>query len=79
MERVEDFIRRYQERNQKDRLGECNDDEWLRLEKELDEIWKNATDEEKKLLSKRIAFESFYMVCQGIRYDREKKKAKTDK
>lgn len=78
MARVEEFIKRYQLRNSKDRLGDFDDDEWLQLEVEFMELWKTASDEEKKLLNKRIALESFSMVCSGIRWEREQKKVKSN-
>ena len=51
--------------------GKLNDDEWLALEKEVDEWWNHAPKEEQDLYSESGYGESLYMVCSGIRYMRD--------
>ena len=78
MERVKQLIERYKHRSKCDRLGDFDDDEWLCLEQDLKEYWLTASDEEKHMLDGSIPMESFYMVCSGIRWERNKKKINID-
>ena len=70
--KVEEFKMRCQSKS-------LDDEYWLRLEADLKEFWKTATQEEKDEWIKDWGYgEMLHMICSGIRYEREKEK-KEDK
>lgn len=75
MERVNELIEKYRCCSRNDRLGNFADDEWLKLEQSLEEFLDEATEDEKNMLDKNIPMESVYMVCSGIRWEKEKNKS----
>ena len=66
--KVEEFKKRCEARN-------VDDEYWLKLEADLKEFWKTATQEEKDEWIKDWGYgEMLCMICSGIRYEREKEK-----
>ena len=54
--------------------GDKKDQYWLDLEKEIYAFLQSeASVEEKKKLRKKARLEMLYMICQGIRWEREHK------
>ncbi len=50
------------------------DEEWLELDREVDEALSVASEEEEDEFVWSGAGESLYMICSGIEYFRDKKK-----
>ncbi len=73
MEQIKEFIRRYNKCSDNDRLGNYDDDAWLKLNADIEEFWKTASDEEKKALN-RLPLDSISMLCEGIKWEREQNK-----